>query len=107
MGDGRRGQTLIEYREASKRYGDEGGIVSADDRILHCCLDFSERLGCTRVGKVEEGGRAGEFGAGNEGVALAGAGLGSPEVCSGKMADGRQPRLILLTNDIMLRNKVC
>ena len=67
-----RGQTLIEYREASKRYSDEGGITSADDRILHCCLDFAERLGSA----------------------------------SKPAAEGRLQRLILLSNDIMLRNKV-
>ena len=67
-----RGQTLIEYREASKRYGAEGGITSADDRILHCCMDFHERLGCAAK----------------------------------PSAEGRLQRLILLSNDIMLRNKV-
>ena len=83
-----RGQTLKEYRAASKQYGAEGGITSADDRILHCCLYFAEKL---TAGKVEAG--------------KSEADEGRSEAGSHK-EDKERRRLVLLSNDTMLRNKV-
>ena len=84
-----RGQTLKEYRAASKQYGVEGGITSADDRILHCCLYFADKLLGEKKGVCDadkEGSEVQEHGE----TAL----------------NGKRQRLVLISNDIMLRNKV-
>jgi hypothetical protein len=65
-----------------------GGITSADDRILYCCLHFQNILGSGDVM--------------NQGRSL-------PTASSQKQlaqSVGRKCCLVLLTNDINLRNKV-
>ena len=94
-----RGQTLREYREASKRYGDVG-IISADDRILHCCLHLADQLGCGSGSSKEP-----HPPSGTEGTE----GPQSPPGAEGAVQQkgpGRRNRLVLLSNDTMMRNKV-
>ena len=80
---------MKEYRAASKQYGAEGGITSADDRILHCCLYFTDKL---NVGKVEAGTSETDEGGGSDDRS--------------HREDKERRRLVLLSNDTMLRNKV-
>ncbi|GAX85421.1 hypothetical protein CEUSTIGMA_g12837.t1 [Chlamydomonas eustigma] len=80
------GQSLQEYRDASQLYSDPlGGIISADDRILYCCLHFQDMLGCRVVNHKQNHS------------------LGQQK--HQKHLEGRKCRLVLLTNDNNLRNK--
>ena len=113
-----RGQTLREYREASKRYGDVG-IISADDRILHCCLHLADQLGCGSgsgeglpppPGQLEVNSDPLsdqlECGSGSgEGPHPPPGAEGSAGAVQQK-GSGRRNRLVLLSNDTMMRNKV-
>lgn len=89
-----RGETMAEYREASRQYGDAaGGIVSADDRILYCCLYFKDRLQAQQQQQQQLGPEGGMD-----------ASMADVHG-SGGTAAVQQTRLVLLSNDTMMRNK--